>query len=102
MAIAGVRNAVQARRNAAPALQTRAIVDVTIYPNPATDIVHVESVDDLLEEISILDRTGRVITTRNHLNASRMQLDVSGLAKGAYWIKVSCGIVSTTEKLILK
>jgi hypothetical protein len=76
--------------------------DVTIYPNPASHAVHVESFDVLLEEISILDLTGRVITTRNHLNASRMQLDVSGLAKGAYWIKVSSGIVSTTKKLILK
>ena len=101
MAIAGVRNAVQARRNAAPALQTRAIVDVTIYPNPATDIVHVESIDVLLEEISILDLTGRVITTRYQLNTSRVQLDVNGLAKGAYWIRCLSGSDSRNKKFIL-
>lgn len=75
--------------------------DIAIYPNPATDIVQVESVDDLLVEISVLDLTGRVITTRSQLNAARVQLDVNGLAKGPYWIRVSQGSESRTKKLIL-
>ena len=76
--------------------------DFVIYPNPTADMVHVESRNALIEEISILDLTGRVITTRTQLNTAKIQLDVSGLAKGAYWIRGSSGSDSRTYKFILK
>jgi hypothetical protein len=85
----------------ADATTAQDVWDIALYPNPTVDMVHVESRGALMEEISILDLTGRVITTRSQLNAPRVQFDVNRLAKGAYWIRASCGGESRTRKLIL-
>lgn len=63
------------------------LIDVSVYPNPATDLVtvQVESREAHLYEIG--DLSGRIVA-RGNLNHGKTRLDVSGLTDGLYTIRV--------------
>lgn len=77
----------------APAMETEAPA-LRLWPIPAIDVLHVEvpDADDILFKIK--DLSGRLILAGN-LGAS-MQIDLSGLAKGAYLLEIhTAGKAST-------
>jgi len=66
-----------------------------IYPNPANDQLNVQFNYSGKEkaELSILDDTGKLITNENIEAGEKLHtLDVSGLAKGAYLLRLSNGL----------
>lgn len=60
-----------------------------IYPNPATDQLIIESkgAQNRLGKLQILDHIGRIklVTTIGY--GSNIQVDISDLEKGIYWIR---------------
>ncbi len=69
-------------------------MDVSIYPNPATDIINVELVakSNELVNYTLLDVTGRIIEQGQwSLNSSnsRFTLSLSDAIKGMYLLKLS-------------
>ncbi|MDX1350236.1 MAG: T9SS type A sorting domain-containing protein [Putridiphycobacter sp.] len=56
-------------------------VEVTVYPNPATDFLSISS-DEKIEQIKIVDMNGQVVLTQNSSTA----IEVSQLSKGTYLI----------------
>lgn len=59
------------------------VFEVSIYPNPATDIVNIKvNVDKV--DYEVIDLRGRV-----HLSGHTNQINVSGLAPGFYLVKVN-------------
>jgi len=79
------------------------IVDPTavfnIYPNPANDVVVVVS-HDAVKLLTIYDATGRVVYSEQ-LNAGRSNIDVSGLANGAYRIVADANAGRTIQTLVI-
>ena len=71
----------------------------TIYPNPANDFVHIES-GLLLEEVSIIDLTGRVVLFLE-MNAERTQLDLSNLSSGYYSIIAKSKHKTSIKQLVI-
>lgn len=71
--------------------------NITVYPNPATDVVFVNSDD--VEEISVYSLTGAMVANSREENS----VDVSDLTSGTYLVRVqnSNGAVATA-KLIKK
>jgi len=72
---------------------------VELMPNPASS-----NVDLVLDvpgrvSVSILDVNGKVMSTS--MGEEFLTLDVSGLANGAYFVRIESGSSSTTEKLIV-
>ncbi|HCQ28901.1 MAG TPA: hypothetical protein DIU39_01370 [Flavobacteriales bacterium] len=63
---------------------------IALYPNPATDFISVENIKG---NINIIDITGKVIKTVKS-NASRTTINVSGFAKGIYFIQLENGAVA--------
>ncbi|OAV43654.1 T9SS type A sorting domain-containing protein [Lewinella sp. 4G2] len=55
---------------------------LTVYPNPTTDLVTVQTAEELVS-VTLLDQQGRQLTTTN-LN----QLDLSGFPVGAYGLRI--------------
>lgn len=68
-------------------------VSMSIYPNPASDYVTVRA--EGIQEVSVLDLNGRVLST-----SSSSKVDVRGLAAGIYVVRVVTNNGVATEKIV--
>ncbi|WP_196888197.1 HYR domain-containing protein [Aureivirga sp. CE67] len=71
---------------------------IKIYPNPAKDIVTIES-DIKVQKIYILDMSGKIILDRK--GAEENTIDVSALARGTYLVRVQSKNNSVLKKVVL-
>jgi hypothetical protein len=72
------------------------IIKVSVYPNPATDMIYIESASRL--QALITDLSGRVLIEARHGKT----FDISKLQNGAYFIKImnNTGELVTVKKFI--
>jgi hypothetical protein len=80
---------------------------IEIYPNPAKNYLTVEAsaVDGNVLSIEISNISGQVVMDKalNDFNGyAKVQLDVSGLTKGVYFVKVFNSEVTTTKRLVVQ
>ena len=78
-------------------------VRLNLQPNPATSQVNlnIEGVEGMVN-CMLIDMSGRVVYNQN-LNAASVQtINVSNLAKGAYFVRVTNDKFSKVEKLIVR
>jgi len=74
--------------------------NITITPNPAHDIIYIQSDLNEIIEIAIYTITGtQVLTLKTTLNK---QIDISNLSPGVYNISITSDKVNETQKLIVK
>lgn len=76
--------------------------NVSIYPNPASDMVKVslEGVDGKVN-VQIVDINGRTVKEQNG-NAQGMNIEVSSLSRGTYYVRMTGENVNVVRKLVLK
>jgi hypothetical protein len=60
---------------------------ISIYPNPTTEILYINSTSIGEKDVKIYDNTGRLIIKTNFSN-SQLQINVSSLLSGIYHIKI--------------
>ena len=65
--------------------------DITIYPNPANNVINIEGSD--LSQVSILitDIMGRVVDQSNVTQISNTSLDISNIPAGTYQLTMLKG-----------
>jgi Zn-dependent metalloprotease len=71
---------------------------IHIYPNPANDLVNIESQKEI-GDIHIKDITGKIIY-QFATNNKNIQINTSQLTEGYYFIEISCPDGVSSEKLI--
>ncbi|MFA7616534.1 MAG: T9SS type A sorting domain-containing protein [Weeksellaceae bacterium] len=71
-----------------------------IYPNPAKDVLNVKN-KSAIDQIVISDITGKTVYSQKNLN-SEVQIDLNGLSKGVYMIKINSGGSINTHKFSKK
>jgi uncharacterized repeat protein (TIGR01451 family) len=76
------------------------IGELTLYPNPATNIIHVVSENGQNSVIKILDLNGRLVMTER-LNNGKVSLDVSNLTNGMYVIS-TIGVNGIERNVFIK
>ncbi|HOF45395.1 MAG TPA: C10 family peptidase [Bacteroidales bacterium] len=81
--------------------------DLSIYPNPATNVVNVEFSTENPENITfnIVDLTGKLIYTEqvNHQGGNlKHQFAVSNLSKGFYFLRIETNTGKTIRKFIVE
>lgn len=69
---------------------------VSVYPNPATDVINVKS-DNKISQISIFDVSGKVVKV-----SSETSVNVENLAKGTYLVNVKYEDGTTETKKVIK
>ena len=74
------------------------LTDFTVYPNPATDFVNINSADSI-DSYRIYDLTGRVVK-RSSPYTNNFRIDVTSLNKGVYMVKLNSGDKTGSIKLI--
>jgi sugar lactone lactonase YvrE len=62
--------------------------DLRFYPNPASDFIYLENSTGENLSAEIYDLTGRKLLSFENLSSDRQQIDISGLEKGLYVLRV--------------
>ena len=62
--------------------------NINVYPNPASDIVCIENINSPVN-ISIVNINDQVVRNASFNGADKRQVDISGLANGIYFIKMT-------------
>jgi hypothetical protein len=73
-----------------------------MYPNPATSTINVSSKSEPISLIEITDINGRIVSTRSFSGASTVEMNVSELNAGVYFVEVTSENGKGTSKLIKK
>lgn len=95
-------NALGIRINTSVAnLDEIASADFSIYPNPASDVININSSEILNATISIVDLTGKVVKTAS-MNSLTTSVNTSGLNDGIYYVTITDGTSIATEKVVIK
>jgi hypothetical protein len=75
---------------------------VSLFPNPVTDKLHLQSSKTLKQAIlSVFDLTGRNLLTFGSLNGSAFQFDFEALEAGVYFVRLQADGKSWTEKVVV-
>ncbi len=80
-------------------LEDNSIDKITIYPNPARDIIHLKGLTDNETEIRIFDIFGKLTYIQNK---NIKDIDVSQLNAGIYLLSISNQGKRTTQKLVIQ
>jgi hypothetical protein len=75
-------------------------VNLSIYPNPSNDVVHVHSEYTVLS-VSVYDPTGRQVVS-GQFNSNNITINVSELSKGTYVLVVDYGEKTVKRKLLIE
>lgn len=72
--------------------------DIRIYPNPVNALVNINAKENI-ESIAVFDVFGKTVKTFE-VNSNQIQLDLSGLSKGFYFLKIANNTGFRLEKVI--
>lgn len=89
--------------NACPAgagIENESGWDVSIYPNPSSGQLNINSdVDNY--SLQVIDLTGKIIINKNNLSETT-QIDLSNMPNGIYMVKINNGGHQLTKKVIIR
>ena len=72
--------------------------DISVFPNPASDVLHVRSSADL-HSLHLFDMTGRLQKTEiNFISGKEAKMNLAALAPGIYLLKTSTGTVRVIKR----
>jgi hypothetical protein len=74
--------------------------ELRLFPNPTTDRVRIESAQSMIENIQVLDATGRLVASYLAKAQYQETIDLSAYANGIYFIQVRTDKGITTKKVI--
>ena len=77
------------------------LTNVKIYPNPADNILFIDTIDNQIQKIEIFDLQGRLLKTINE-NKEKYQIDISNFSSATYLVKLSAEKGSQTVKVMKK
>ncbi len=74
-----------------------------IYPNPSSDVFNIKRISTAGENmtINVFDVTGKLIKKHHNITDSNYQLNMNGVAKGIYFLKIKITNKQLVKKLIL-
>jgi hypothetical protein len=71
-----------------------------VFPNPGSDIIHIESDVDKISKIEIFSHSGRWMGTRNFAPSQQVSIDVNHLQTGPYLLKIHTGTTPAVSKKV--
>lgn len=74
---------------------------IKTYPNPAQDILTVESTAEVLESIELLNAVGQSVYLQEKINNQSIQLSIKALPQGIYILKAKSGAQVWSEKIVV-
>lgn len=72
---------------------------ILLYPNPVSDVLHIQSQNPDVESVSVIDFSGRIVKDYHNVDET---ISVSGLSEGTYFVKIVSGQGVQLQKIIIK
>lgn len=73
--------------------------EISIYPNPATSIINIESINNI-DEIRIFDIQSRVIFSEE-INSKNKRIDIENFSSGVYFIEIITNNIITRKEFVI-
>jgi hypothetical protein len=73
-------------------------ISVKMWPNPVAEMAFVEA-ESTIRSYSVVNSVGQVVESRENVNASALELNVSNYAAGVYFVSVTTDNGVSTERL---
>ena len=74
---------------------------LTVYPNPASDVINVSLNKEINATITLLDVSGKVVRTQS-LNGISTSINSASLNSGVYFVTINDGTSVSTQKVVIK
>jgi len=74
----------------------------SMYPNPASDVVHLGSASTTISEVAVTDVNGRTVQSAQFNALSEVSVNLGGLQSGMYFLKVKSAKGTGSAKIIKK
>ena len=81
-------------------IEDNEVGNVSIYPNPATGFVNIESAD-MLKSVSLINYTGQVVY-QTPVNNNQIRINTNDLPTGVYFVRMETANGISNHKLIIK
>src|SRR5690554_449119 len=91
--------------NTAPIVSVKEFISgkFTIFPNPVTDMVTITNSENIgVNEVIVYDVTGKKIKTKKYGNENNIQLNLSDLAMGTYFLHIKTNQGTAVKKIVKK
>ena len=72
---------------------------VTVYPNPTSGVVQIKNEEGRMKNVEVFDAYGKLLRTET-VNDHTANLDLSGYAKGTYFVKVTTDRGVVTKRVV--
>lgn len=76
--------------------------NVIFYPNPITNMLMIESKEDLIKQISLFDLQGQQLENINNINSGEYKLNLRDYAAGTYLLRIQNIGGNTVVETIIK
>lgn len=73
---------------------------VPVYPNPAEDVVHLNLPHGHFEQVRLRDLTGRVLNSWEVGGRMKLDIDLSSIPSGLYFVELESDYLQTTRRVI--
>ena len=73
---------------------------INIYPNPAKDILNIETGNSENSSVQIISADGKLVKTISKLSSTNSQVNISDLSNGIYFIRIQSEGVVTNHKFV--
>ena len=74
--------------------------EIFIYPNPVRDLLTIEAIGALIENIQLVNSTGKEMSAPLVQQGSRWQLNLEAYTRGVYWLHIKTTTQSYTKLLL--
>lgn len=74
---------------------------IKYYPNPTTGNFVVEANGSHIAKIEIFDINGKTVYENYSVNQTNQSINITGLAKGIYVLKIHANAKSFTQKVVI-
>jgi hypothetical protein len=75
--------------------------NISVYPNPAFDQIHINSGDRIISNLKIIDLTGKIVQTEFINNSGSITIDVSNLPAGTYIMSIQTPDEIINQQIII-
>jgi hypothetical protein len=73
---------------------------ISVFPNPVSDVVSISSNLNAMNSVSVIDINGRVIKNVEYNGVSNLEINISDLNSGVYFLNIATENGSATKKII--
>ena len=82
------------------AIWEQSVSKLKVFPNPSADLLMISNGASMIQDLEILDVSGRTVLKHENLNVCETKLDISNLNSGIYFVHIQSGNKKMVEKII--